>query len=99
MCVEAMYCDIKCQDDAWTSYHQWECPGSRMGVWQQIGIAHLAMKLLLNCATTQDHDKFNQVQSLVTNIDKLMPEDLIVYGIVSIINAIHFILSSEILKI
>ncbi|XP_033229555.1 SET and MYND domain-containing protein 4-like [Belonocnema kinseyi] len=99
MCVEAMYCDVKCQDDAWTTYHQWECPGSRMGVWQQIGIAHLAMKLLLNCATTQDTDKFNQVQSLVTNIDKLMPEDLIVYGITATMLTLYLYKYTDFFKV
>ncbi|XP_051169953.1 SET and MYND domain-containing protein 4-like [Leptopilina boulardi] len=99
MCVEAMYCDVKCQDDAWTTYHQWECPGSRMGVWQQIGIAHLAMKLLLNCATTQDVDKFNQVQSLVTNIDKLMPEDLIVYGITATMLTLYLYKYTDFFKV
>lgn len=78
-----MYCSIRCLDQAWSLYHKWECPGAQMGMGQQIGIAHLSLKVLLNSATTEDTKRFDEVQKLVTNIDKIPTKDLLVYGIVS----------------
>ncbi|KAG7205129.1 hypothetical protein KM043_005500 [Ampulex compressa] len=80
-CVDTLYCDMKCCNEAWYSYHRWECRGSRMGLWKEIGIAHLALKVLLMCTTTTDRTKFNEVQKLVTNFDKVTRGDLIAYGI------------------
>lgn len=67
------------------SYHHWECLGNQMGLWSQIGIAHLAIKMLFKCATATDEDlsRLNEVQELVTNFSKLPPYDIISYGIVS----------------
>jgi hypothetical protein len=54
-----------------------------MDLWAQIGIAHLAIKILFTCAVTTDTGKFNEVQQLVTNFDKMNPADIIPYGIVN----------------
>lgn len=57
-----------------------------MGLWKEIGIGHLALKVLLTCTTTMDMIKFNDMQNLVTNFNKLSIEDLMVYGIVCILS-------------
>jgi len=54
-----------------------------MDLWAQIGIAHLAIKILFTCTLTTDIGKFNEVQQLVTNFDKIPPTDIIPYGIVN----------------
>lgn len=54
-----------------------------MGLWKQIGVAHLGLKTLLKCTTTNDSSAFNSIQQLVTGFDNLSANDLIVYGIVS----------------
>lgn len=78
-----LYCSLECLNKAWSSYHKWECPGTQVGIGQKIGIAHLSLKVLLAASTTEDRDRFNAVQRLVTNIDKISVDDLLVYGIVS----------------
>lgn len=55
-----------------------------MELWKEIGIGHLALKVLLTCSTMTDEIKFNEIQNLVTNFDKLSMGDLTVYGIVCI---------------
>ncbi|KAF7998125.1 hypothetical protein HCN44_009523 [Aphidius gifuensis] len=80
-CLELSYCTSKCWSSSWPNYHKWECSGYQMGIWRQIGIAHLALKVLLISVTTTEILQFNKVQKLVTNIDKLSEDDLIVYGI------------------
>lgn len=82
-CINTSFCDINCWNEGCLSYHRWECPGNQMGLWQQIGIAHLALKTLLKCTYTTDNVIFNKVQELTTNFDNLGANDLIVYGIVS----------------
>ncbi|XP_076660150.1 protein-lysine N-methyltransferase SMYD4 isoform X2 [Halictus rubicundus] len=83
-CLNTFYCDTNCLNDAWSLYHCWECPGSQMGLWKEIGIGHLALKVLLTCTTTTDTIKFNEIQNLITNFDKESIEDLIVYGITAV---------------
>lgn len=84
MCLDTLYCNMKCWNEDYAFYHRWECPGSQMGLWQQNGIARLALKVFLMCSTTSDRKRFNEVQKLITNLDKLPLKDLIAYGIVSI---------------
>lgn len=81
-CLELSYCSSKCWSSSWPNYHKWECSGYQMGIWRQIGIAHLALKVLLISVTTTEILQFNKVQKLVTNIDKLPEDDLMVYSIV-----------------
>ncbi|XP_046603722.1 SET and MYND domain-containing protein 4-like [Neodiprion virginianus] len=83
-CVGTLYCSSECLDNAWSGYHKWECPGAQMRMGQQIGIAHLSLKVLLVGSTTEDKERFNEVQKLVTNIDKVSPDDLLVYGITAV---------------
>ncbi|XP_066589940.1 SET and MYND domain-containing protein 4-like isoform X2 [Prorops nasuta] len=80
-CSDTFYCSVECSKEGWSSFHRWECAGCQMGLWQQIGIAHLALKVLVISTTTSDIITFNEVQKLVTNFDKLSPSDLIIYGI------------------
>lgn len=81
-CVDSTYCNVNCWDEARTSFHRWECLGNQMGLWQQIGIAYLAVRMLFKCTT--DDNRLNEVQELVTNFSKLQPCDVISYGIVSV---------------
>ncbi|XP_014467646.1 PREDICTED: SET and MYND domain-containing protein 4-like [Dinoponera quadriceps] len=80
-CLNTLFCDANCWDEAYSSYHRWECAGNQMGLWQQIGVAHLGLKTLLKCTTTNDSSMFNSIQQLVTCFDNLTANDLIVYGI------------------
>lgn len=82
-CVDALYCNMNCWEEACLSHHRWICLASQMGLLRQIGITHLALKLLCVCATTTNNEKFNDVQQLVTNFNKLTSEDAFSYGIVS----------------
>lgn len=54
-----------------------------MGLWAEIGIAYLAIRMLFKCTTATDDNRLNEVQKLVTNFSKLSPDDVISYGIVS----------------
>ncbi|KAK0181455.1 hypothetical protein PV327_003741 [Microctonus hyperodae] len=80
-CPHVLYCSKKCWSISWLSYHKWECVGYEMSIWKQIGIAHLALKVFFSSIETHDNTKFNEVQKLVTNIDKLSTDDLIIYSI------------------
>ncbi|XP_012276058.1 SET and MYND domain-containing protein 4 isoform X2 [Orussus abietinus] len=88
-CPEDLYCSLKCSKEAFLRYHRFECPGSQMGLYQQIGIAHLALRVLLTCSFTTDKEKFNEVQCLVTNINDKPPEDLLMYGITSLMLTLY----------
>ncbi|KAK2583765.1 hypothetical protein KPH14_009675 [Odynerus spinipes] len=81
MCLDTLYCGMKCWNDDYSCFHRWECPGSQMSLWQQNGIARLALKVFLMCASTTDINRFNEVQKLITNFDKLPLKDLVAYGI------------------
>lgn len=81
-CVDSIYCNINCWDEA-HSYHRWECLGNQMGLWSQIGIAYLAVRMLFKYTTATGDNRLNEVQELVTNFSKLQPCDAISYGIVS----------------
>ncbi|XP_076243429.1 protein-lysine N-methyltransferase SMYD4 isoform X2 [Calliopsis andreniformis] len=98
-CLNTFYHDTKCSEEAWSSYHCWECPGSQMSLWREIGIGHLALKVLLTCTTTIDRIKFNEMQNLVTNFDKLSIEDLTVYGITSAMLTIYLLEYTDYFKV
>lgn len=83
-CLNTFYCNEYCSTKAWSLYHCWECPGNQMKLWEEIGIGHLALKVLLTCSTMTDEIKFNEIQNLVTNFDKLSMDELTVYGVVCI---------------
>lgn len=59
-----------------------------MNLWREIGIGHLALKCLLICVTTTNTVKFNDMQNLLTNFNKVPIEDLILYGTVSVYHRI-----------
>ncbi|EFN83374.1 SET and MYND domain-containing protein 4 [Harpegnathos saltator] len=80
-CIDTVFCDVNCWNEAYSSHHRWECVGNQMRLWQQIGVAHLGLKTLLKCTMTTDNSMFNRVQQLVTGFDNLSANDLIVYGI------------------
>ncbi|CAL1689834.1 unnamed protein product [Lasius platythorax] len=80
-CVDTLFCNMNCWDKACLSHHRWICPASQMGLLRQVGITHLALKLLCVCTTTTNNERFNDVQQLVTNFNKLAPADIISYGI------------------
>ncbi|XP_076384434.1 protein-lysine N-methyltransferase SMYD4 isoform X2 [Megalopta genalis] len=83
-CLNTFYCTVNCLNEAWSLYHCWECPGSHMDIWKEIGIGHLALKVLLTCTTTTDTIEVNEIQNLVTHFDEVPIEDLIVYGITAV---------------
>ncbi|XP_078040998.1 protein-lysine N-methyltransferase SMYD4 isoform X2 [Augochlora pura] len=83
-CLNTFYCTANCLNEAWSLYHCWECPGSSMDIWKEIGIGHLALRVLLTCTTTTDTIKLDEVNNLVTNFDKASIEALIVYGIAAV---------------
>ncbi|XP_072746541.1 SET and MYND domain-containing protein 4 [Anoplolepis gracilipes] len=88
-CVDTLFCNMSCWDEACLSHHRWICPASQMGLLRQVGITHLALKLLCVCATTANKEKFNDVQQLVTNFNKLAPGDVISYGITAIMLTLY----------
>lgn len=83
-CIESIYCNINCWNEARSSYHRWECVGNQMGLWDEVGIAYLAVRMLFKCTTTTDGNKLKEVQDLVTNFSKVSPSDIISYGITAI---------------
>ncbi|XP_043594924.1 SET and MYND domain-containing protein 4-like isoform X2 [Bombus pyrosoma] len=90
-CLNTFYCNEHCLTKAWSLYHCWECPGNQMELWKEIGIGHLALKVLLTCSTMTDEIKFNEIQNLVTNFDKLSMDDLTVYGITAVMLTIYLL--------
>ncbi|XP_068988865.1 SET and MYND domain-containing protein 4-like isoform X3 [Bombus flavifrons] len=90
-CLNTFYCNEYCSTKAWSLYHCWECPGNQMELWKEIGIGHLALKVLLTCSTMTDEIKFNEIQNLVTNFDKLSMDDLTVYGITAVMLTIYLL--------
>ncbi|XP_076297825.1 protein-lysine N-methyltransferase SMYD4-like isoform X2 [Lasioglossum baleicum] len=80
-CLNTFYCDTNCLNEAWSSYHRWECLANQMGLWDWGG--QLALKVLLVCTTTMDTIKFNEIQNLVTHFDKQSIEELITYGCIA----------------
>lgn len=47
VCSQSVYCSEKCRIDGWETFHQWECAGAQCKLWPTIGIAHLAIRVLL----------------------------------------------------
>ncbi|XP_043788220.1 SET and MYND domain-containing protein 4-like isoform X2 [Apis laboriosa] len=98
-CLNTFYCNENCLTKAWSLYHCWECPGNQMNLWKEIGIGHLALKVLLTCSTITDKIKFNEMQNLVTNFDKLSMDDLTIYGITAIMLTIYLFKYTNFFKI
>ncbi|CAG5100453.1 Similar to SMYD4: SET and MYND domain-containing protein 4 (Homo sapiens) [Cotesia congregata] len=87
-CSSILYCSRECWMKSW-SYHKFECSGYQSEIWKQIGIAHLALKSLLISVETDDVTRFNDVEELVTNIDKLNSEDLIMYSVAAMMLTLY----------
>lgn len=89
-----MYCSDDCRDKAWNYYHRWECNGILNTFEDQIGMGHLAFRILLKGAQVNydikdDHD-YKPVYNLVTNLDKMDVDDVAVYAVVSIFKFCFF---------
>ncbi|XP_011635042.1 SET and MYND domain-containing protein 4-like isoform X1 [Pogonomyrmex barbatus] len=97
-CVNSMYCNIDCWNEACSSYHRWECPGNQMSLWPQIGIAYLAVRMLFKY-TTNDDNRLDEVQELVTNFSKLPPCDVISYGVTAIMLMIYLSKYTDFFKV
>ncbi|XP_063634781.1 SET and MYND domain-containing protein 4-like [Cydia splendana] len=44
-CSRSIYCSVECRVSA--THHRWECPGATFNLYPTIGIAHLALRVLL----------------------------------------------------
>ncbi|KAJ8681664.1 hypothetical protein QAD02_017456 [Eretmocerus hayati] len=88
-CTSTVYCSSLCQDEAWSTYHQWECFGHQTRLWEQIGIAHLALRTYLNYFYPESMKRLDEVNNLVTNIDKIPIEDLFAYGVSALMMALY----------
>ncbi|XP_044733356.1 SET and MYND domain-containing protein 4-like [Chrysoperla carnea] len=86
-CVR-MYCSDDCRDKAWNDYHRWECNGILNTFEEQIGVGHLAFRILfkgaqVNYDIKNDND-YKPVYNLVTNLDKMDLDDVGVYVVMSV---------------
>ncbi|XP_047040235.1 SET and MYND domain-containing protein 4-like isoform X2 [Helicoverpa zea] len=50
-CSRIVFCDEACYYLASAVFHRWECPGIRANIFQIIGIAHLAFRVMLKYAS------------------------------------------------
>ncbi|KAG7313119.1 hypothetical protein JYU34_000205 [Plutella xylostella] len=50
-CSRAVYCGERCRDAAWDQHHRFECIGAQSRLFPTIGIAHLALRVLLVSAS------------------------------------------------
>ncbi|CAF4743987.1 unnamed protein product [Pieris macdunnoughi] len=46
-CSRSVYCSEACRSTAFTMFHKWECVGAQSDLFPTIGIAHLALRVLL----------------------------------------------------
>ncbi|KAJ0183978.1 hypothetical protein K1T71_000401 [Dendrolimus kikuchii] len=51
VCSRSVYCGVKCRSHAWNNFHKWECVGVQCDLFPTIGIAHLALRVLLVSAS------------------------------------------------
>ncbi|XP_076298611.1 protein-lysine N-methyltransferase SMYD4-like isoform X2 [Lasioglossum baleicum] len=79
-CLHTFYCDTNCLNEAWSSYHRWECPANQMGLWKDMWQAQLALKAFLVCTTSKDANKFNEMQKLITNFDRVPVKQMAEFG-------------------
>ncbi|KAJ2954066.1 hypothetical protein O0L34_g2280 [Tuta absoluta] len=50
-CSRCIYCSVACRERAQQQFHQWECRGAQADIFLTIGIAHLALRVLLITAS------------------------------------------------
>ncbi|XP_065672178.1 SET and MYND domain-containing protein 4 [Hydra vulgaris] len=48
LCTLVNYCSISCEEESWKSFHCFECEYSNILANDDIGVAHLAMKIITN---------------------------------------------------
>ncbi|CAK1553964.1 unnamed protein product [Leptosia nina] len=46
-CSRSVYCSVECRSQAYAMFHKWECAGAQSDLFSTIGIAHLALRVLL----------------------------------------------------
>ncbi|XP_014236849.1 SET and MYND domain-containing protein 4-like [Trichogramma pretiosum] len=88
-CACTIYCSKQCMEEAWSTYHCYECFGHQIDLWNQIGIAHLTVRTFLKCCAESDMNKFNTIHHLVTNIDKIGTNDMYVYGVSALMMTLY----------
>ncbi|XP_037877624.1 SET and MYND domain-containing protein 4 [Bombyx mori] len=47
VCSRSCYCSETCREHGLHTFHRWECPGAQFDLFPTIGIAHLALRVLL----------------------------------------------------
>ncbi|XP_077302578.1 protein-lysine N-methyltransferase SMYD4-like isoform X2 [Arctopsyche grandis] len=52
-CCDSHYCSEDCRIVGWDCFHQWECEGSKISLWSNIGIVHLAFRVVLEAFKTK----------------------------------------------
>ncbi|KAF6201331.1 hypothetical protein GE061_005779 [Apolygus lucorum] len=80
-CAEGSYCSSDCKTKAWKQFHQWEC-GAGLELCYNIGIAHLGLRVAL-VGLSADKERYSTVKGLLDHIDKLYPDDLYQYSLIS----------------
>ena len=61
-CSDVLYCSSKCQALSWESSHQYECKYLQMLINDDIGLGHLAVKVVLK-NSFEELQKFNELYS------------------------------------
>ncbi|XP_054164012.1 SET and MYND domain-containing protein 4-like [Oppia nitens] len=98
-CSQVRYCSDKCVIDGWHECHEYEC--GYLDIMHDIGIAHLALRILLVCGvdkaiqlsstsvsqtlSTPNSDAYLSVWSLVDHTNDFKPEDSLNYSLVAIL--------------
>ncbi|XP_065665243.1 SET and MYND domain-containing protein 4 [Hydra vulgaris] len=44
-CAEVVFCSLSCYNDAWATYHRFEC--KKLSLMEKVGIAHLSLRIVL----------------------------------------------------
>ena len=91
-CTQSRYCSGECGARSWDSYHKFEC--SNLDLLHSVGVAHLALRLLLQCGNGRLRkaggafsglkgglDGYDAVLGLVEHAGSLPPEDLFQYAV------------------
>ncbi|XP_063239952.1 SET and MYND domain-containing protein 4-like [Bacillus rossius redtenbacheri] len=52
-CADGAYCGAACREKAWRAHHRWECAGG-LRLLQSLGIAHLALRVLLGAGGARE---------------------------------------------
>lgn len=78
-CCTILFCNEKCRQESWDSYHRWECKCGT-SVFKCIGIAHLALRLMLE--TLCSDGKNDEIYKLLTHINDFKSIELLQYCLV-----------------